>query len=236
MSEIDTYRRFAVYFTPPPGPFRDLGAAWLGWDADRGEKRPHPEIPALHRPVEEITATPRKYGLHATLKPPFALATSSSFAALKDGVANLAASLAPVTFDTLTVARLGSFLALVPAGNTSALSALAATLVRDLDQHRAPPDHSELVKRRAKGLSAAQEANLMRWGYPYVIDEFRFHMTLTGRLSKAELENVRTATAHLFQSCLPRPFVIDAISLCGEDQMGQFHTLSRFPLKGKAQP
>ena len=45
-----------------------------------------------------------------------------------------------------------------------------------------PPGAAELERRRKAGLSAAQEKMLLRWGYPYVLDEFRFHLTLTGRL------------------------------------------------------
>ncbi|UYV35893.1 DUF1045 domain-containing protein [Rhodobacteraceae bacterium D3-12] len=232
MGHTAEFRRFAVYFTPPPGPLADLGAAWLGWDAAHARAVPHPSLPALPLPVEKITAVPRKYGFHATLKPPFALAATTSLDALKSDLADLAARLAPVTLEALNVTRLGSFLALVPAGDTSALSALAATLVRELDHHRAPLLDADLAKRRANGLSAAQDANLLQWGYPYVMQEFRFHMTLTGRLPKSQAQTIAQALSPLFHPHLPSPFPIDAISLSGEDQNGRFHTLSRYTLGG----
>lgn len=232
MVDAPEYRRFAVYFTPPPGPLADLGAAWLGWDAARGAEVASLDVPALPLPVEEITATPRKYGFHATLKPPFALAASSTPDALKSDLAALAARHAPVMLDALQVTRLGSFLALVPVGDTSALSTLAAHIVRDLDHHRAPPGDGELAKRRAKGLSPAQDAHLVKWGYPYVMDAFRFHMTLTGRLPKSQVQAVAAALSPLFHRHLPSPFPITELSLSGEDRHGRFHTLSRFALGG----
>jgi hypothetical protein len=34
----------------------------------------------------------------------------------------------------------------------------------------------------AAGLNQSQVANLDRWGYPYLFADFRFHMTLTGKV------------------------------------------------------
>ena len=63
---------------------------------------------------------------------------------------------------------------------------------------RAPPDEAELARRRQAKLSPRQEANLARWGYPYVFEEWRFHVTLTRRLSPEEREVVLPAAeAHL---------------------------------------
>jgi hypothetical protein len=58
-----TFQRFALFWTPPEGSFSDFGADWLGWDSARGAARAAP-------PFEEATRTPRKYGFHATMKPP----------------------------------------------------------------------------------------------------------------------------------------------------------------------
>ena len=38
------------------------------------------------------------------------------------------------------------------------------------------------------GLTDRQEALLTQWGYPYVMEEFRFHITLTGALDPAHLD------------------------------------------------
>ncbi|MET4102195.1 putative phosphonate metabolism protein [Roseovarius sp. MBR-78] len=219
-----TPTRYAVYFTPAPGPLADFGASWLGWDSATGRACPHPEIDL---PVAEITATPRKYGLHATMKPPFRLAPGQTEAALADAFGAFCASRAPVTLDALEIAALGRFLALRPVGDTGALDALAAATVRAFDTFRAPLTEANLARRRGKGLSPAHEANLRAWGYPYVMDAFRFHITLTGPLPPETLEAVQSALALHLAPLLPRPFVIDALSLMAEDAEGRFHLIHR---------
>ncbi|MBC7133943.1 hypothetical protein PSA7680_00742 [Pseudoruegeria aquimaris] len=226
------FLRYAIYFAPQDGALAEFAARWLGWDSATGRRIKHPTIAGLPRPVEELTATPRKYGFHATIKPPFRLAPGSSRARLEADLAGLANRLAPARCKALRLARLGRFLALVPEGDARAISALAAETVAALDHHRAPPSEAELARRRAAGLSPAQEAMLQRWGYPYVMDEFRFHMTLTGRLQPGEAEAVEAALAPLLAPLLPAPFVIGDLCLFGEDDTGFFHQLERFSLSG----
>ncbi|WP_102226409.1 DUF1045 domain-containing protein [Acidimangrovimonas sediminis] len=225
------FSRFAVYAAPPPGPLADFAARWLGWDPAAGRARPHPEVPGLPRTVADLTARPRRYGFHGTLKPPFRLAAGSTRAALEADLAALAARRAPVDLPGLRIARLGGFVALVPEGPAPALSALAAETVRALDHHRAPAPEAELARRRARGLSPAGEANLQRWGYPHVMEDFRFHLTLTGALPEAEAEAVRTALAPVLAPLLPRPFPVAELCLFGETAEG-FHLLRRCPLGG----
>ena len=226
------YRRYAVYLLPEGGLAR-FGAAWLGWDAGAGRRVAHPEIGGLPRPVEEITATPRKYGLHATIKPPFRLAEGSSPETLEADLAALCAGLAPVRLEGLELAGLGGFLALVPRGPVAALEALAARAVTGLDRHRAPLTQAETNRRRdGKRLSAVQEALLRDWGYPYVLSEFRCHITLTGRLTRAEAGAVQAALAPHLAPLLPAPCVIDSLCRMGEEAAGMVHLIRRFALTG----
>lgn len=221
------FDRYAIYFTPAPGPLADFGAAWLGWDPVRGAACLHPEMDLA---VAEITATPRRYGLHATMKPPFRLAPGQTEAALSEALARFCTGHAPVTLDALGLARLGRFLALRPLGDEGALNALAAATVRAFDPFRAPLTEAELARRRARPLTGAQEANLRAWGYPYVMDAFRFHVTLTGDLPPETLAAVEATLAPRLAPLLPRPFVIDALSLLGEDPQGRFHLIHRHTL------
>jgi putative phosphonate metabolism protein len=226
------FKRYAVYYTPAPGLLADFGAGWLGWDAANGDIPPAPDVPDLPLPRDEITETPRKYGLHATIKPPFRLADGQSPEALASALARFCTQAGPVALDGLEIAQLGRFLALVPQGDTARLGGLAAVAVDSLDAFRAPPTEAELARRRAGGLSAAQDALLERWGYPYVMQEFRFHITLTGKLPKSQAAQVRDALAPHLAPLLPRPFVIDALSLVGEDTDGLFHLIHRYTLSG----
>ena len=134
----------------------------------------------------------------------------------------------------LAVRRLGRFLALRPLGDETALNALAAACVEALDPFRAPAGEAELARRRANGLSPAQDANLMRWGYPFVMDQFRFHITLTGRLSDDVLPEVEQALQQALTPLLPRPFTITDLALAGEAEDGQFHLIHRYTLSGQS--
>ncbi len=109
-------------------------------------------------------------------------------------------------------------------------AALAARVVSALDHHRAPPDAAELARRRAAGLSVAQERNLARWGYPYVMDTFRFHFTLTDRLAEGEADAVRAALASHLGPLLPAPVLLADLCLFAEDRSGMFHLLNRYAL------
>ncbi|SEO58437.1 putative phosphonate metabolism protein [Salinihabitans flavidus] len=224
------YRRFAVYYTPPVGALAEFGAAWLGWDIARGCAVDHPDVPGLPRPVSELTATPRRYGFHGTVKPPFRLAEGRDAEDLAGAMAALCARRHAVTLDGLELSRIGAFLALTPRGDTAGLKALAASMVRELDAFRAPLTAQEIEKKRHSNLTAAQEENLMTWGYPYVMDQFRFHLTLTGRLSRAEGDSVRAALAPVLDPIRPTPFRITDLTLVGEDEDGMFHTLHRYAL------
>ena len=230
---MDGYTRYAVYFAPPPGALAHLGAAWLGWDAEASRSAappPNADWPPLPRPRRALTERPRAYGFHGTLKPPFLLADGSTTLGLHAALAALAPRMHRIKLDGMRVAEMGPFLALVPEGDTAALDDLAATLVEALDGFRAPPGAEELARRRAAGLSERQEALLERWGYPYVMEEFRFHITLTGPLEEAERAATAAALRTLFDPLLERPFRIDDICLFGEGQDGLFRNLHRYPL------
>ncbi|WP_264211250.1 DUF1045 domain-containing protein [Leisingera thetidis] len=224
-----TFTRYAIYFVPPAdAQWSRYAASWLGWDMEAGCGLTHPAETGLD--IAAITSVPRKYGLHATLKPPMRLAGGQSQATLEDACAALAAAQQPVALEGLHLARLGRFLALCPSGGVTGLNALAAACVTDLDRFRAPQTEAELERRRAAGLSPEQEKNLSRWGYPYVLEQFRFHITLTGKLPKSQLPAVENALdAHLIP-LLPAPFEIRDLALAGEAPDGRFHLIQRYPL------
>ncbi|MEM1076382.1 MAG: DUF1045 domain-containing protein [Pseudomonadota bacterium] len=221
------YARFAIYYLPPLGPMADFGAAWLGWDVNAGRRADFWDVNGL----KGITMTPRKYGFHGTLKPPFRLAVDTNQKMLEAAVARLALACAPARCEGLQVTALGRFLALTPVGDETGIARVAASCVTDLDRYRAPAKEVELAKRRAKGLSDRQDALLEQWGYPYVLDEFRFHMTLSGRMPKADLPNWMVLTKTCLPN-LPTPFVMDEVALVGEREDGFFELIHRYALTG----
>ena len=225
------FRRYAIYYTPPDGPLARFGAAWLGWNIALGQSEPHPEgITGLPAPIAQLSETPRRYGFHATIKPPFRLAQGAQPEALNDALTSFCATRAPVTLDGIGLARLGRFLAIVPTGNTDALDRLAADTVRQLDPFRAALTPAEVARHTHPRMNAAQSENLHLWGYPHVMDQFRWHMTLTGKRPAPEATRTQAALAPVLAPLLSRPLVIDALSLVGEDSDGFFHFIHRAPL------
>ncbi|WBU63420.1 DUF1045 domain-containing protein [Paracoccus aerodenitrificans] len=224
---MSPYRRYAVYYTPSPGGFADFGASWLGWDPVSGQEVAQPDLPGLD--LAEITETPRKYGFHATLKPPFRLADDATPEKLRDAVAMQAQELKPVSLPGLRLERIGPFLALTPQGDTSGLRDLADKLVRSLDPLRAALTEQEIAKRNPERLSERQRILLKQWGYPYVMEEFRFHITLSGALDDATASAVEKVLTPLPEA-VPQPFTLDAISLMGGGADGRFRLIEAFPL------
>lgn len=222
-----SYARFSIFYVPPVGPLADFGATWLGWDVVRGREVSQFDVPGLH----DITMTPRKYGFHGTLKPPFRLKDGYGPDALEKAVSDMAGGLSPAVCDGLNLTRLGRFLALTPVGALHSLRRVAETCVRDLDGFRAPASEAELARRRKAGLSTRQEALLAQWGYPYVFEEFRFHLTLSGQVPDDEARDWADRVQGYLPD-LPAPFVLDQIALCGERQDGFFELIHHYTLTG----
>lgn len=229
---MDPMKRYAVYFAPRPGAFADCAAEWLGWDAARGVAVAQPDLPGLPRPVAALTADPRKYGFHGTIRAPFRPAPGVSGDAVAQAVAGLAARLAPARCTGLRLANLHGFLALVPDGPDDAIRALGAAVVEGTEALRAPLTPEEVARRRPESLTPPQRALLDRWGYPYVMDEFRFHLTLTDRLAAEEVQAVAAVLGAHVAPVLPRPFAIEDLCLFGEDAAGRFHLIHRYALSG----
>ena len=221
----DLTARAAVYYAPAlDDPLWAAGCGWLGRD-------PHTGRFAADPARDELTAEPRLYGFHATLKPPMRLA--HPWHALVDDAAALAAQLAPFALPPLQVAGLGSFLALRETAPCPALHALADACVTGLDAHRIPPDAEEIARRRRPGLTAAQDAMLLDWGYPHVLGAWRFHMTLTRRLSPQERPAVTAQAQAHFAAALAQPRQVTDICLFTQAKPGApFLLAQRLPLRG----
>lgn len=221
-----SFSRYAIYHLPDDPALAAFGARWLGWDVATGKTTAQFDIDQ----IEAATDTPRKYGFHATLKPPFRLAVGHSAEALTAAVETLAQDLAPAVATGLELQQWGRFFVLAPTGDTSDIDTIAAACVSRLDQFRAPPDAAELAKRRQAGLSPLKERMLVEWGYPHVMEAFRCHLTLTGRLPKPTLPEWKDHLMRVLPP-LPTPFKLGSIALMGErPHDGRFELIHRFEL------
>lgn len=235
MTDIEGYARYAIYYAPEAGsPLWRFGSAWLGWDAETGEVPPRPPVTGLPRAAEELTVSPRRYGFHGTLKPPFALAAGTDAAGLLAAAEAMAAGLVPFEAPALTLHAIGRFASLRLSAPSPEMAALAMTCVEALDAFRAPPSEAELARRRANPLSEEHEALLARWGYPYVGAQFRFHLTLSSALSPEDLAATSAALApHVAPFCAG-PLPVREAALYGDPGGGApFRLLRRLPFGGR---
>jgi hypothetical protein len=207
--------RYALYVIPEDGTaLARLGDDWL------------------HTLPADLTAEARVYGFHATLKAPFRLAPGKTEAQLLDECATLARQSAAIAEAPPVLARLHDFYALRPSRDSAAIHSLAAEAVRRLDPFRAPLNERELAKRLAAPLSERQRHLLEHWGYPYVFDEYRFHLTLTRRLDQAEAPRVEALLRPLVAEAEAEALRIASVCLMRQHDGGVFTLLQRFTLEG----
>ncbi|MDF2234368.1 DUF1045 domain-containing protein [Albimonas sp. CAU 1670] len=229
-----TWERLAIYYAPPAdSALWAFGSAWLGWDAEAGAVPPRPAVEGLSDEPQALTVSPRRYGFHGTLKPPFFLAEGTTAEELEAEAEALAASLAPFDAPPPALRAESRFAYLGLSERCPRMETLASACVERLDRFRAPPSEAELARRRRMTLSPAQESHLARWGYPYVFDQFRFHLTLTSALAPETLAATAAALApHVAPFC-EAPLPVREIALFGDPGGGApFRLLRRLPLGG----
>jgi 2'-5' RNA ligase len=231
----DSEPRYAVYFVPAAdSELYRFGSAVLQYDCYTGAAvLPPAKLRDQADEWRKATEEPRRYGFHATLKAPFYLAPSWSEARLISafqsfaGIGRTIAGIQPV------VTMLSGFAAIVPEPPNPAVNALAADCTTIFDAFRAPMTAQERARRLASGLNPSQIQNLDRWGYPYLFADFRFHMTLTGRIEDGRRESTVAALRGLFQRTCAGPIVIDRLALTKQDTPASaFRVISTAPLQG----
>jgi putative phosphonate metabolism protein len=215
--------RFAIYYAPArASDWWDIGSAWLGRDAESGAPLVMSEdVPQLSRELADLTRDPRRYGWHGTLVAPFRLADDVTAARLLSMAQRWAH--AQKSFEVpVEAATLGDFVALRPAtfAADSQIRTIAANALRTFAPLRAAQLATDLARRLAAPLTERQRELLIEWGYPYVLDEFRFHMTLSNSL---DFSADRAAIVDWWQDQVERrgPMAIDGAALFVESAPGE---------------
>lgn len=218
----DERPRYAVYYAPETDdPLWEAGCAWLGRDPTSAEEIGPQDFPER----TSYVAAARRYGLHATIKAPMAL--KGSLGNFVIDVAAVALSFKAFELPRLSIADDLGFVALRPLETSGPLAQLSATCVEALDSHRLPEDEHK-VDKRAAGLSERQQFLLRRWGYPYVMDQWHFHMTLAnGHLPPDLLANLKARLTAPLASTRS----VSSLCIFGEGHRGaSFRLLHRLPL------
>jgi hypothetical protein len=231
--------RFAIYAAPGVRPadtvgvlLREKAEQWLGRGVSRDPVTPRVPVGWTRADVDAITVDARRYGFHATLKAPFRLAAGRTPEELDAAVARFAADNTAAAIPRLTLARLGGFFALVPGTEAPGLHALADEVVMAFDDFRAPATEAELARRHQASLTERQRALLTAWGYPYVLDEFQAHLTLTDRIPQGRRPTVEGVLSGWFAESLGADVPVDALAVFTETEPGApFELHSAHPLK-----
>ncbi|WP_333585879.1 DUF1045 domain-containing protein [Phenylobacterium sp.] len=230
--------RYAVYYAPDPASqLWELACAWLGRDPHRRQDCQRPSLPGLaDLDLDALTSSPRGYGFHATLKAPFALAQGRREAELLDFAEGFAGRRRAFT-TAISPQALGRFLAFRLDADSPEMNVLAEACVREFDPFRAPLSDFDIARRRKARLTPAQDARMLEWGYPYIFEDFRFHMTLTNGVEDEALRaRVLDALRQMF-AYVSGPHRFDAVAIYRQaDRDAPFEVVERFAFAGAAAP
>ncbi|MGF6597453.1 putative phosphonate metabolism protein [Paraburkholderia sp. GAS448] len=213
--------RFAIYYAPSrESLWWQAGCRWLGRDPENGTLLIPPQPATLSRPVADLTRAPQRYGWHGTLVAPFRLADGVSPRDALDLARAWAQSQRSFRLQ-VEAAPLGDFVALRPADaeGDGQMRALASDALTRLAALRAAPEPADLARRLDAPLTERQRALLVEWGYPYVFDEYRFHMTLSSSLDSAD-DRDALATYWCEEAARLGPLSIDGAALFVERTPG----------------
>lgn len=232
--------RYAVYVTPPEDhPLTQAASNWLGRNAfATAPVAQHPPSRKLmDAEWRALVSEPARYGFHATLKAPFRLNEARTPATLDIFFEQYCAQEQPATIPRLELAEIGPFFALTCAGGSESIYALCHRVVEAFEPWRAPLSSSDLARRKPERLSERQREMLESWGYPYVMDEFRFHMTLTGPVEESRKPTVRSLLEDHFAAFLGKPLSVEHLGLFVEKEQGQpFSVQHCLALQGRGEP
>jgi putative phosphonate metabolism protein len=230
------FPRYAIYYAPAPGSDLDrFGAQMLGYDAFTGDELPFPDGITESAPDwRDLTKDPRKYGFHATLKAPLSLACGETEPELLAACEAFASTPRPIPVIKPVVSSISGFIAVVPGEPSADLERLAADCTSEFDSFRAPLTPEDRARRIPSGLTARQCEHLDRWGYPYVMEDFRFHLTLTGRLDAERRGPILTMLRNSFSAIGIETLAIDRIALFRQDNTdSRFRIINHWKLRIK---
>lgn len=228
------YPRYAIYFVPSADSvLYRFGAELIGYDAYTGQ--PIPFVRGIEAEIEgwkQLTADPRKYGFHATLKAPISLAPGRTENELAAAMHEFARTPHAIPVITPTVRSISSFIAVVPDGSCPELQMFAEDCVTVFDSFRAPLSDADRERRNISALTDRQIAYLDRWGYPYVFEEFRFHMTLAGSLPIEQREAVTDVLRKRLAAIELKSLPVDRLALLRQDDAASgFTIIEHWPLQ-----
>lgn len=226
--------RVALYYAPPRGSaIERFAMTWLGRDHETGAPLEQPAVPGIApERFKEITTSPRRYGFHATIKAPFRLAPDQALEELSEALGAFCSD--RQAFEArLQIASVGGYIAFVLAEASPAMAALEDETVRRFEPFRAPLQQEEIDRRRPGSLTERQARQFFEFGYPFIFEDFRFHMTLSHRLEGQEHDTVLAGARAQAAPVLDEPHRFDGLAVYEQaDPDADFLVTRRFFFKG----
>ncbi len=228
----DSFARYAIFWLPPTdSALAAFGRDWFGWCPERGEVGAPATFGLPADVAAEAITRPRRYTLHGTIVAPFRPAESVTGGMLADELRAFCARRTARRTGPLRLSRLSQHLALIPDGGTARLDWLAAEAVTHFGAYRSPITEADLARYLAGRHSQRQRQFAREFGYPHVLSEFLFHVTLAGPLAPGPLDRVQAALAPHVGPFAREPLEIGSLCLLGEpDQAAPFRLIARCAL------
>lgn len=216
--------RVAIYYSPGScSPLLQVAEQWF-------------EMKTTGTMSESETADmlkdPKRYGFHATIKPPFKLKDQYSIGDVEQQMQRFCQHTSSFITPHMEVAKIGRFFCIKPVEESWEINSLASSVVQRFDNFREPAREKDLERRRLTGLNFRQDELLIEWGYPYVLSEFIFHMTLTGKITdERQNKSLREELKKRFSQALSEPLNIDSLSMYTQEGSADFIEHKRFSLR-----
>ena len=208
--------RYAIYFSPADDSELDIfGATVLRRRATDAKEWLHPALP-VEFPASVCWSTqsqvPSRYGFHATIKAPFTLAEGQSIDQLQQDLANFSNTQKPIPLPGLAPMLTSRYHSLAFEQQPEPLRQMAAACVQQFEPFRAPLTEADIKRRDPASLTPRQQDYLKQYGYPYVLDDFNFHMTLAGATDNKNSDYLQWLGS-LYESIVKETPVLDRLSI-----------------------
>ena len=226
----ENYKRYAIYYAPIENCELDVfGKCWLGWDPYKGveiTKSYPPKLPNLQK-FSRFVLAPKQYGFHGTIKAPFRLKDGYTYNDLENKVGEISKQIHSFHLDKLIIKKLGYFIALIPTNNLK-VNEVSNKFVEGLDYLRDELSENEIKKRNPIKLTSRQKKMLFKWGYPYVFNEFKFHLTLTSKLNIEEIDDVFKSLQNILTQFNLIKINFNSVCIFGQKSDEKFYFIKRF--------
>ena len=236
---MTNYKRVAIYFLPKKNSsLENFGKNLLGRDINKKKK-----ISLTRRQkyfinrgftyfdeLKDYFEQPAKYGFHATLKAPFRLKRNVKTKNFYDVISHIAAQHSRFKIKGLKIVYSKKFTFITSRKPNKLLRNLENDLVKHLDTFRAELNKTEIKKRIPDSLTFKQNKYLKEWGYPFVFDQFKFHMTLMNQNNNKLSNKQKLELEKLIYKISNNVIEFNEISLLGENKNGHFEEIKRFKL------